>query len=149
MRLAHYEMHYDHLPDPLVGAAAVTAGGAIAGGIMNARASGRASRMSWQSSQEAIALQREIEAKREAAEKERLALEKAQWEARENRKAEILARYGRSYAPRPHVPGMAPSQQPPAPPPTMAPPQTLGGMFGASRTGSRTPVRTWSGYGTV
>lgn len=95
--------------------------GGIFGSAMSSRASGRATQAQSRGQADALAFEREREMQRRKEYEERLAMEKAQWEARENRKAEILARYGRRYTPRPHSPGAmttTPTPQATAPPPT-------------------------------
>lgn len=111
--------------------------GGIFGSAMSSRSNSRATQASSRASAEALAFAREQEAQRRKEYEERLAMEKAQWEAREQRKSEILARYGRSYTARPFAPGA------PAPTPTpSARPGTAPSMGSAPMAEPGTPRLT-------
>lgn len=77
---------------PPVAAAAITAGGALAGGVLSSRSSGKAAKAQEKANREAMAYQRELDSKEEARYKEQEAKLEAQWNAEQARLAEIEAR---------------------------------------------------------
>ena len=125
--------------DPVTIGAGITAAAALGGGVMQNASNRRATRASERASAEALIFAKEQEAQRRKEHEEQQALEKAQWEAREARKSEILARYGRSYAPRPYSGGAQASSMAPARPTASGAPQS---MTLARLLGGEEPVTT-------
>jgi hypothetical protein len=107
---------------------------AVATGVFQSRSNNKAIRASSQAGADALAFSREQEATRQRERAEQMAMERAQWDAREQRRGEILARYGRRYTPRPY--SGAPQGSSSSTfgqmfgAPTMRRPTTLGGMYG-------------------
>lgn len=76
---------------PVVAAAAITAGAAVAGGVISSKSAGKARNAQTKANDEALAYQREQDAKAEARQAQIDAEERAAWEAEQSRLAPLRA----------------------------------------------------------
>lgn len=79
---------------PVVAAAAIGGAAALGGAALSSRSAGRASEAQSRATNDALKFERENEARRRQEYDESVAMQKAQWEAKERSRLGMLARFG-------------------------------------------------------